>query len=290
MHVDSVSTQPSFVTRPIFPFGIEVKPIGSAHAVAQVSDVLHELTDEYGLVLMRGFAPMASAEEFAATFRSWGSYMEWPFGTVLELKQDDSATDVVFDNACIPLHWDAMFSPMSPRYVIFHCINPPGPDDGGRTEFCHTAKALERATEEQRLAWSSVVAKYSVEQHAHYGGSVTSPLVTKHPHTGRDVLRLSEPTPEGANLINPVKTEILGNSVARDTASFHDAVEAIRSPDVLYRHTWEPGDVLLTDNYTLLHGREAFHRRCQRYLRRIQVHDRPPRQNPGWRGEVASDR
>jgi len=289
MRADSIASELSFITRAIDPFGLELRPSGALRSIADVASGLRELTDEYGLVLMRGFSPMSSAEEFASAFDSWGTYMEWPFGTVLELKQDDRATDVVFDTACIPLHWDAMFSPMSPRYVLFHCINPPGPEDGGRTEFCHTAKVLEHATQEERDAWSSVVAKYSVERHAHYGGSVTSPLVAKHPHRGNEVLRLSEPTPEGAKLINPVVTEILGESVERDSARFRSATVAIRRPNALYKHEWQAGDVVLTDNYTLLHGREPFHRRCQRYLRRIQVHDRPPRKNPGWEGEVAND-
>ncbi|MCB0417979.1 MAG: TauD/TfdA family dioxygenase, partial [Bdellovibrionales bacterium] len=51
-------------------------------------------------------------------------------------------------------------------------------------------------------------------------------------------------------------------------------------PANFYAHEWKTGDVVLSDNHTLLHGREAFVSGSPRHLRRVHVLGKPALKNP----------
>ena len=56
--------------------------------------------------------------------------------------------------------------------------------------------------------------------------------------------------------------------------------QALYSKENFYAHAWQTGDMVLSDNYTLLHGRESFTSNAPRHLRRAQVLGRPSLDNP----------
>lgn len=241
---------------------------------------LRGLVDEHLLVVLRGFRGFASSEEFGRYSATWGPLLEWNFGTVLEVKEDPSTVDTVFDSSCIPLHWDAMFNQIAPQYIIFEGIRSPGPRDGGRTTFCDTNAVLRKATEEQRARWRRTTVTYSVKRLAHYGGTVTSRLVEPHPLIpGREVIRFGEPEADDVRLKNPVTRVYDAPDYARVQDMLDEVQAALNDPDCFYAHPWRDGDILISDNYSLLHGREAFTAHSFRHLRRTQVLATPPHRN-----------
>jgi hypothetical protein len=59
--------------------------------------------------------------------------------------------------------------------------------------------------------------------------------------------------------------------------------DALYDAQHCYAHAWQAGDLVVADNYTLLHGREPYARKCGRHLRRVHVLGDPPLMNPALR-------
>ena len=139
--------------------------------------------------------------------------------------------------------------------------------NGGETLFCDTTLLLANASAEMRELWERVVITYSTEKVVHYGGTFTSPMVVQHPLNGRPVLRYAEPVVD----LNPVELVIQ----RLDGMDQHEFIAGMRQRlnDVrcCYSHAWATGDLVIADNYTLLHGRRAFASGVQRHIRRVNV-------------------
>ena len=66
-----------------------------------------------------------------------------------------------------------------------------------------------------------------------------------------------------------------------DVARVHQTLrESLYAPENFYAHEWQEGDVVVADNFSLLHGREAFETKAPRHLRRVHVLSNPPLDNP----------
>ena len=108
----------------------------------------------------------------------------------------------------------------------------------------------------QRELWEKVTGIYRRKMEF-YDSEAVSPVVTTHPDlefTGLPEDRLAE---------------------------FHDTLTAaLHDPRHLYAHDWRTGDLVVADNYTLLHGREAFTTRSPRHLQRVHVLGEPALDNP----------
>jgi alpha-ketoglutarate-dependent taurine dioxygenase len=98
------------------------------------------------------------------------------------------------------------------------------------------------------------------------------PLIQDHPHNSQPCLRYHEPWPQSKTafeatnvMIDNVTTEVEGKAVCDAlTALLHDRRVA------LY-HTWEKGDLLVSDNVLAMHTRSDFTAGCDRELWRIHV-------------------
>jgi alpha-ketoglutarate-dependent taurine dioxygenase len=252
---------------PLSPFGLEVaagEP-GTDLGAIGVSD-LRAWVREHGFVLLRGIAPPEgeALPRFAGTL---GEILTWEFGAVNELRTRSEAKNYLYTDHAVPFHWDGAFAGRIPHYIVFHCEDAPPPGAGGETLFCDTVRLLERAGPEQREAWSRVSITYSTEKLAHYGGSFTSPLLATDPETGRGIVRFAEPVDD----LNPVRLQIDGIPAEAQPRFLQEMYALLRDPALCYAHPWRPGDVLIADNFTLLHGRNAFRNPERRSLRRVNV-------------------
>ena len=239
---------------------------------------LKEIFDKEALVVLRGFKTFSTADEFADWCARFGEVDVWPFGRVLELVQHDDPADHIFDCSYVPLHWDSMYRPRIAQYQIFHCVHAPPAGAGGRTTFSHTPRVLASATPAQREQWAKITGTY-VRKVVHYDSKTISPLTTKHPFAGYDVIRYNEP-PNVEGFLNPPDLEFTGIP-AEDVPAFHHSLQAaLHAPENYLEHVWQDGDVVIADNFTLLHGREAYESRCARHIRRVHVNSTPPVPNP----------
>lgn len=246
------------------PFGLKLEGQGR---LAQIPvDELRQLVEEHRLVVLRGFEPL-ERDAFVAYARTWGPLLEWNFGEVLELEVADDPKNYLFTTGDVPLHWDGAFAEQEPQFQLFQCRQAPLAGTGGETVFCESMQPIARASEEQRQRWQRISITYKTDKLAHYGGEITSPLITPHPKNGSPRLRFAEPPgPETADL-NPLHLEIDGG----DENLIEEMRALLYSSENCYQHAWQDGDYLLADNFALLHGRRPFSAHSPRHIQRIHL-------------------
>lgn len=266
----------------IEPFGLLIEPRHSTMHVSELDmKVLHEIFLQESLIVLRGFETFDDSEGFSDYCEIWGEVSIWPFGKVLELIEHESPEDHIFDNNYVPLHWDGMYRPHVPEYQIFHCVDAPLSGKGGRTTFSNTILALQHASSESKQLWTKVTGTYQRKMEF-YNSKTVSPIIDKHPHRDISVIRYNEPPNKDKGLfLNPPELEFTGVSID-DVENFHYSLQqALYNPSNFYAHEWQTGDLVIADNFSLLHGREAFVSKSPRHIRRVHVLSAPPYTNPG---------
>lgn len=264
------------------PFGILVEPIqNKTHVSALEIQDLKVLFGEKQLIVLRGFETFQTSEAFSDYCELWGEISLWPFGKVLELIEQDNPEDHIFDHSYVPMHWDGMYRPQIPEYQIFHCVKAPLPNQGGRTTFSNTRLALQNLSPDLRSLFEKVTGIYQRKMEF-YNSKTISPIITKHPFKNMEVIRYNEPpAEEQGRFINPPDLEFTGIP-SKEVAVFHQKIkQVLYSPKNFYAHEWQDGDVVIADNFTLLHGREAFVSKSPRHIRRVHVLSHPVFDNPG---------
>jgi alpha-ketoglutarate-dependent taurine dioxygenase len=263
------------------PFGLLVEPDGPNGDVRDLDvDLLRELFWREHLLVLRGFHTFEGADDFSTYCERWGEISIWPFGKVLELIERENPEDHIFDNNYVPLHWDGMYRPQVPEFQIFHCVAAPVTGQGGRTTFSNTALAIQNASVGMLSLWSRVTGHYQRKMEF-YESKTVSPIITSHPRRGFPVIRYNEPPDKKrGHFLNPPTLDFTGLGHG-ELGEFHRSLrEALYAPANFYAHDWRQGDLVIADNYTLLHGREAFTSRAPRHLRRVHVLGTPPLDNP----------
>jgi alpha-ketoglutarate-dependent taurine dioxygenase len=264
------------------PFGMRVEPRSDRLRARDLPvDTLRELARRHHLLVLRGFAAFDGADAFADYCARWGEVSVWPFGKVLELVEQKSPTDHIFDNNYVPLHWDGMYRPQVPEFQVFHCVSAPLGDQGGRTTFSNTALALSRAKPGVRSLWERATGTYRRKMEF-YDSKTVAPIITTHPTRGFEVIRYCEPPIEGDDsFVNHPTLAFSGVNGGHELTELHRSLrEALYASESFYAHAWRTGDIVISDNYTLLHGREAFISGAPRHLRRVHVLGDPPLDNP----------
>lgn len=261
------------------PFGLIVEGKGANIYDVDVTWLREQVWNER-LIVLRGFHTFTDADDFASYCENWGQVSEWPFGKVLELVERNNPEDHIFDNNYVPLHWDGMYRPQVPEFQLFHCVRAPKSGQGGRTTFSNTVNALENADSNTRRLWEKVTGHYQRKMEF-YDSKTVSPIVDTHPLRGHSVIRYNEPPAKGfGNFINPPTLDFTGVS-SDEAAEFHETLrDALYAPENYYAHEWQDGDIVVSDNFSLLHGREGFETKATRHLRRVHVLSNPPLNNP----------
>ena len=268
-------------TTAIKPFGLLLEPNHPGQNILDIDvDLLRDLLWRERLIVLRGFRTFTGAEDFSEYCERWGQISLWPFGKVLELVEHNNPEDHIFDNNYVPLHWDGMYRPQVPEFQIFHCVKAPLSTQGGRTTFSNTTLALENASAQTRALWEKVTGSYERKMEF-YNSKTISPVIDTHPLRGFPVIRYNEPPSAGfGNFLNPPILEFSGIN-AEELNEFHNTLrEALYSPKNFYAHEWHEGDLVVADNFSLLHGRESFETKAPRHLRRVHVLSDPPLDNP----------
>lgn len=271
-----------YKTTRINPFGILIESNDSAQRVHALEiEELRQLFHKEHLVILRGFQTFEGAEDFSEYCERWGEISIWPFGKVLELVEQESPKDHIFANNYVPLHWDGMYRPQVPEYQIFHCVQAPLPGHGGRTTFSNTVLALASTSAELKDLWSKVTGIYQRKMEF-YNSRTVSPLITRHPQKNFSVIRYNEPpSVEKGLFVNPSILDFTGLKEEESEVFHRSLKEALYAPSNFYAHEWQTGDVVIADNFSLLHGREEFVSRSPRHIRRVHVLSDPPFANPG---------
>jgi alpha-ketoglutarate-dependent taurine dioxygenase len=263
------------------PFGVIVEPRCENSSVLDLNvDHLKNLFRAEHLIVLRGFTPFSQPEHFATWCELFGEISIWPFGKVLNLEEQAYPEDHIFDSSYVPLHWDGMYRPQVPEYQIFQCVKAPISGLGGRTTFSNTIDVLRNASPDLLEFWGKATGIYERKMEF-YDSRTISPIITKHPFRDEKVVRYNEPHQEkNGRFVNPPNISFSGLS-EEDSVRLHQTLQAaLYSPQNFFAHEWEEGDIVIADNFSLLHGREAFVSNSPRQLWRVQVLSTPAYNNP----------
>lgn len=263
------------------PFGLIIQAQHANYDVHELNvNELRQLIWRERLIVLRGFRTFTDANELSSYCELFGEISVWPFGKVLELVERNNPEDHIFDNNYVPMHWDGMYRQQVPEFQIFHCVKAPDPGQGGRTTFSNTVSALENTPSKTKDLWKKVTGIYERTMEF-YNSKTVSPIIDSHPLRGYSVIRYNEPPSEGFGVfVNPPTLEFTGIS-SDEVNEFHTTLRnALYAPEHFYAHEWQEGDIVIADNFSLLHGREAFETKAPRHLRRVHVLSNPPLDNP----------
>ena len=173
-------------------------------------------------------------------------------------------------------HTDSSFR--SPRGALSMLFAHAVPPEGGETEFgdCRTAfdrlpaamkQQIETLQAEHSLMHSRAVlgfTDFSPEERAALPAAV-HPLVSVNPRTGRKSVYIASHA-----------SHVWGMPVAEGRLLLADLTEAATRPDLVYRHEWKVGDLVIWDNRCTLHRGLAFDESFPRDLRRVTTSDLLP--------------
>ncbi|GAB1575738.1 TauD/TfdA dioxygenase family protein [Bordetella petrii] len=170
-------------------------------------------------------------------------------------------------------HSDSSFQDPPARYSMLHAVVLP--EQGGETEFADMRAAYDALPQAQKQRLAGLHAQhyalhsrfllgdtdYSEEQREAIP-PVLWPLVRRHPGSGRDLLFIGAHASHVAEL-----------SVAEGRLLLMDLLEHATQPRFVYRHVWQPADLVMWDNRSTLHRGRAFDLSARRELRRTTTVD-----------------
>ncbi|RZL46795.1 MAG: hypothetical protein EOP00_13880, partial [Pedobacter sp.] len=256
---------------PLQPFGVIIRNQNTEGTIAQFStEQILDWVNTFKIVVFKGYQTFTK-QDLAMYGQKLGEPLQWAFGAINDLKVKPDTENYIFTDHAVPMHWDGAFVGKIPYVILFQCIIAPKKEDMGGTTFADTQKILENAPKEKFEAWSKVVITYKTKKVVHFGGEITQKFIDKHKVTGKEIIRYAEPVDD----LNPVSLDFKGLISKTPEEFIKETREYLYHPDNLYTHRWEAGDIVLADNHTLLHGREAFQNPNERYIQRINILHRP---------------
>lgn len=262
------------------PFGLILEAQSDNVDINELSiPELRHYLDKHQLLVLRGFTTLTNPTALSQYSQRWGELSIWPFGTVLELVQHDSPQDHIFDHSYVPMHWDGMYRPQIPEIQVFQCVKAPPQQQGGQTVFSNTPDIIAKMPADLRALCHKLTATYWRKMEF-YNSQVQSKLIVKHPYKNVDVIRYNEPhTTANGHLLNQPEMIFEGLD-ANDLLHVHQQLrQRLYAPQHSYAHNWQDNDIVIADNFTLLHARHSFTSHAPRHLRRVQVHSNPPLNN-----------
>jgi alpha-ketoglutarate-dependent taurine dioxygenase len=175
---------------------------------------------------------------------------------VMEVKRVPRSEYVTLTRARVPFHNDGVYRRFPVSYLMLYC-QAPGSRGGDTllTRGDELARRLDRKTR-------ALLGRLRVRSSLH-GMSASRRLLLKHPRDGTSVIFFGDPgLTENFRL------------AAEGEMDIEPAIEALRAalgePQTLcHRQRWKRHDLLVIDNYKVLHARTAY--QGNRVLRRVEV-------------------
>jgi len=273
----------SLDTRPLHPnLGVEVLglALGATRSEAERAE-LRALWLEHGLLLIRD--PEVTPESQIAFSRGFGELEVHPLGQtvrsseheellVLDNRDETQAYVSYYDGRPLAgrLFWhkDLIYTGAPNQGAVLRAVEIP--DEDGLTGFVDQARAYDRLPEatKQRIKGLEVVYRWDVDmernryvdRRGYEPGpkapkqasdmnlpdfpDCAYPIVLAHPESGREILNISP----------MFLHRIVGLPDDESDALLHELVDHVTQPDFAYYHRWAPDDVILWDNWRMMHS------------------------------------
>ncbi|KAF2995301.1 hypothetical protein E8E14_003716 [Neopestalotiopsis sp. 37M] len=276
---------------PLYPAGLLIRPASGAGALS-IEDIdgakVRALAQRNSPVILRDFAKTRDRELFIKKSHDLGAPTGWKFGLVLEVKDRGAETrglNNVLSAEWMPFHYDGLFKTETrtredgseelvstpPGFQFFTSVTT-SPKDTGFTLFSSSTLMFKylpqdlRVEDLRRLTWSVSTSSFNATK------LCGLPVVVDHPATGSPCLRFHEPWPQSKTKFEATHVEIENASETKDkdSTSICDILtDLLHDRRVAYYHSWEKGDLLVSDNVLVMHTRSDFTAGCDRELWRI---------------------
>lgn len=262
-------TEASFSTLPLpGPFGVAVEGLDLANATPAEFDSLVDLLYQHHILVVRG--QDLSPPDYIAFGRKWGELVpyfqqrwtlpDWPDILLI-------TNEAVPGRALPPAeNWHADGTYLDRPHSVTMLYGREAPADGGETWFAGTAEAYDGLDAETRAGIDGLMVKHvknggarmalpeeheralnlasqTTEEEREGLHPVTHPLVLRHPVTGRPALYCSTTTAYGIEGMDDQEAVDMILKIKRHTLQ----------PQYRQSYKTLPGEILIWDNYAVLH-------------------------------------
>jgi taurine dioxygenase len=179
--------------------------------------------------------------------------------------------DGILSDGELFFHADHCFYEDPLKAICLYAIEVPA--EGGDTLFADAAEAVRRMPEPLREKVGDMTSLHLYDYAGDYNNRMSEdntssdapryehPILWPHPETGKDVL-----------LVNTISTaRINGVTSEEGDALLKELTGYVDNPELIYRHQWQPGDLVIWDNRALQHARMNFDRSMKRTIRRVPI-------------------
>lgn len=259
--------------------GVEVSGLDLAQPLDSATvNTLREQLHRFGLLLVRD---QNLGETDSARFSKYFGRISRNGAIQKTLKNDvsyvsNARPDGTNGNDELLLHNDGTFYPIPPKAISLYGVQIPA--SGAETLFVNTAAALKVMPQPLLERLRKCRAKGSIDYgKVDYGAAKAAeiqqkaqegmtkaehirPLLVPHPWSDQTVMLLSE----GYGCI-------LDEQGKESKELLHEVNDYLLREDQIYRHAWRPGDLVIWDNYLLMHARAKLDSTAPRTLRRCLI-------------------
>lgn len=233
-------------------------------------EVLHRAFLEYGVLVYRGQKLQPAAQ--IAFARRWGKPVQgnpllkglsdFPeLAQVTKIPKETASTEA--------WHSDSIYTEVPPKISILSAVVVPR---GGDTMWCNQYLAYERLSPAMQRMLEGLRVRFTGLRLARMTGSdavpsAVHPLVRTHPETRRKALYVGHPD---------TAHSIEGMTPAESRPLLDFLYEHSTSPDNVYRHMWQEGDVVMWDNRCTMHYAVHDYGEAERILNRVTLEGEVP--------------
>jgi taurine dioxygenase len=272
------------------PLGHELCGVDLNNLDDETFQQIDEAYKKYGVVVIRG--QNLTPESQLAFSRRFGSLDRFVFDrfNMKEHPEIFIVSNIIEDGRPIGMedagrywHSDMWYTPRPPRGSFLYAVEVPHDGDRplGDTCFASSRHAYETLPEVLKQRVEGLSAVFSSRKYGEYVGHteekakgnvyledvvkarekikdnvITHPLVRRHPITGEKCL----------HVVQGVISEIVGLPKNESDELIETLVNHAIRPEVVYRHQWKVGDIVMWDNYSALHQANGDFKLPQRRL------------------------
>lgn len=249
---------------------VEMRELAKAVKCTRSSDSTYqECLEQYGFaVLELGGGEALSLE---AIMQPLGEPVSYRFGAKLTMEQQQGTDNSQFRTGAIPMHVDAILNATDVSFIGMECIE--APVRGGETLivrseafFAVAPSDLVDTLRNIEIEYWSNVSDFYIN---HDGQNTIASPIRLDPVTGGETLYLGVSYPQDTT--RNFGAAVVGYSDADSLSLFKELADVLNRPDVVYKHRWQVGQVLVLDNRRVLHGRQPYNANESRKLIRVSV-------------------
>jgi alpha-ketoglutarate-dependent taurine dioxygenase len=175
---------------------------------------------------------------------------------VMEVKRVPDSEYATLTRSKVPFHNDGVYRRVPPCYLMLYCQAPGS--RGGDTLLARGDALARRLDRKTRNLLGRLRVRYTLGL-----SSASRRLLLKHPRDGTPVIFFGDP-----GLAENYRLAALGKTRIEDTiAALRTALGEPRA--LCHRQRWQRHDLLIIDNYKVLHARTAYE--GNRVLKRVEI-------------------